>query len=209
MKSVWRISEKRGAREGCANYESNRWRGNGEEVERGRGFIMQSRWLRLQLCFLSSRHRPRENSLRRLRRFGYGFDHVADRGHLRRALEKVNYAGGTRPLSISKERVERIVCELRITDFSRYNSSFRPPIRRLVWKFERWKFRWKERGCSRLEKYWRTLRAIRWRKCNRRNSFRYTNFSTVRTQKSSKDREEWTRQSFSTCNGWLARACTT
>lgn len=63
MKSVWRISEKRGAREGCANYESNRWRGNGEEVERGRGFIMQSRWLRLQLCFLSSRHRPRENSL--------------------------------------------------------------------------------------------------------------------------------------------------
>lgn len=91
---------------------------------------------------------------RRLRRFGYGFDHVADRGHLRRALEKVNYAGGTRPLSISKERVERIVCELRITDFSRYNSSFRPPIRRLVWKFERWKFRWKERGCSRLEKYW-------------------------------------------------------
>lgn len=103
---------------------------------------------------------------RRLRRFGYGFDHVADRGHLRRALEKVNYAGGTRPLSISKERVERIVCELRITDFSRYNSSFRPPIRRLVWKFERWKFRWKERGCSRLEKYWRTLRTIR--KCNRR-----------------------------------------
>lgn len=146
---------------------------------------------------------------RRLRRFGYGFDHVADRGHLRRALEKVNYAGGTRPLSISKERVERIVCELRITDFSRYNSSFRPPIRRLVWKFERWKFRWKERGCSRLEKYWRTFRAIRWRKCNRRNSFRYTNFSTVRTRKSSKDREQWTRQSFSTCNGWLARACTT
>lgn len=145
---------------------------------------------------------------RRLRRFGYGFDHVADRGHLRRALEKVNYAGGTRPLSISKERVERIVCELRITDFSRYNSSFRPPIRRLVWPKDG-----NFGGRREAVLVWRnigyTLRAIRWRKCNRRNSFRYTNFSTVRTQKSSKDREEWTRQSFSTCNGWLARACTT
>lgn len=66
------------------------------------------------------------------------FDHVADRGHLRRALEKVNYAGGTRPLSISKEMVERNDCEFQITDSPRYPSvlsSFRRPIRRL-WKIE-------------------------------------------------------------------------
>lgn len=144
---------------------------------------------------------------RRLRRFGYGFDHVADRGHLRRALEKVNYAGGTRPLSISKERVERIVCELRITDFSRYNSSFRPPIRRLLWPKDG-----NFGGRREAVLVWRNI-GVLWERfvdvSAIEESFRYTNFSTVRTQKSSKDREERTRQSFSTCNGWLARACTT
>lgn len=69
------------------------------------------------------------------------FDHVADRGHLRRALEKVNYAGGTRPLSISKEMVERNDCEFQITDSPRCSRVF---VDRFV-DFERLKFR-KERG---------------------------------------------------------------
>lgn len=146
-------------------------RGNGEEIdrERERGFIMRSRWLQLPLFSQLSSPATREFT-RRLHRFGYSFDHVADRGHLRRVLEEVNYARRKTVIHL-QEAVERNDCELQITDFPRYDST-EPPLlsfRRPTSLGERLKFR-KERGeailrsrnnyCGRrkITNVWRNLR---------------------------------------------------
>lgn len=206
MKSVWRISEKRGAREGCANYESNRWRGNGEEVGRGRGFIMQSRWLRLQLCFLSSRHRPRENSLVDFAALDTALTTLPTEDTFDEPSRKLIMQGGRDryPSPGWKDRLR--VADNRFLsvqfEFSSTDSSTCLEIRKMEISVEG----------ERLFSFGEIL-AILWERfvdvSAIEESFRYTNFSTVKTRKSSKDREQWTRQSFSTCNGWLARACTT
>lgn len=113
---------------------------------------MRSRWLQLPLFSQLSSPATREFT-RRLHRFGYSFDHVADRGHLRRVLEEVNYARRKTVIHL-QETVERNDCELQITDFPRYDST-EPPLQFSSTDFFGRKIeisKGKGRGYSKIEK---------------------------------------------------------